>query len=194
MRARRIWVVAAGAGGAGLLFGHHLNYLLLPEGAREHVLSSTGHGYLGCSGRMALLAGVIAGFMLAISSFIAGRTGRSEPTAAVAGLTSRLVVLQGTAFVALEVGERLLSGGVGHHLDARMILLGLAIQLLLAVGIGAAARILARAAHAVGAGLRPTASPEPSAGRFWSITDALILSGADRVGAGSPRSPPLLAA
>lgn len=192
MRARRVWAVAAGVGGAGLLFGHHLTYLLLPEDVRDHVLSSTGHGYLSYSGRIALPAAVLAGLMLAISSFANGRSGRTAH-GATSRLTPRLIAIQGAAFLALEVGERLLSGDVGHHLDARVLVLGLAIQLLLAMCISAAARALARAAHAVGAALRHPAT-QAAAQRSWSLIDAPCLSGADRVGAGSPRSPPLLVA
>lgn len=121
----RYAVVAVAA--TGVLAGHRLTYLAdVPDaGPRASLLAGTGHQYLSVAGELvsALLAISIAavflgGLMNARTSPTPGRT-----------LASRLVLLQIGAFVAMEVLERSTAGvGLGHLLDGGILVLGIAIN------------------------------------------------------------------
>ncbi len=145
--------IAAGLALGGLFAGHAVTYAwLVPEAhARDAVLGATGHGYLAFAGRLGLIAAVAA-LTAATVGGVLRRDGGPRSTVA------RLAALQVAAFIALEVGERLVTGGPLHDL-ATVLPVGLVVQVAVAVAIGLATfaltRVVERAA-AVAANAAPT--------------------------------------
>jgi hypothetical protein len=123
--------------GAAMLASHWVAYLLAAPGTHErsHLLQVTGHAYWS----WAVLVGAVA-LVAGLASFVAGRVEdeRSRPTTRrglIASCLPRLLVLQIGGFVALELGERLLSGhGIGLvSLIAPTLVIGLVVQVVAAL-------------------------------------------------------------
>ncbi len=157
MRQRLAWVSTVPLMAAGLLAGHALAYrLAIPDGnARAHALAHSGHRYLAYA-PLALavcLTLVLAALALRALAAFRGEGRRSAPPAIFA-------VLPPAAFVLQEHLERLVHSG---HLAwtvalAPTFLLGLALQLPVALATLVVAQILDWLAYAVGvalAGERP---------------------------------------
>jgi hypothetical protein len=148
---------------AGLVGGHLLGYLAAePDAhAREALLERTGHLYLAEVGMFAAIAVAVATLAAAVLG-AARRRSRG-----VRGTFARLATLQGVAFVALEMGERLLAGEGLTGLWP-VIPLGLLLQVVLAAGGAAflgAVQVAARAvASAIGRHSLPTAERPRSLG------------------------------
>jgi len=120
-----------GVAGAGLVLGHWLAYALgTPQAhVRDELLRSTGHGYLPYATQVALLAGAMG-----LVGLFLTRLTRREARGSFAGDVAKLAAVQSAAFVAMEIGERLLSGSSLHDLThGRLLVIGLGVQLLLAV-------------------------------------------------------------
>lgn len=189
---RTFTLPAFGLALAGLVAGHLLSYALaIPdEHQRAFVLRSTGHDYLPAAGQIALVLAVAA-----IVGVIAGSIGRR--TMATAGaLAGRLVALQVGAFLAVEVLERLIAGaplsGLGHD---HLLVVGIAVQIGVALVGAALLRVLARAGSRLAAAVsvRPVL-PRPHA-VFGFPTAAMrpalpVLAGA--TGLRGPPAPPNL--
>ena len=148
-----------GIAAAGLTLGHWLAYTLATPGAyeREELLHATGHGYLAFATHVALLAGTVG----LAGHFFARLRGRQG-----GGSFARDVVLLGAvqagAFVAMEVGERLLSGAPLHDLaHGPLLAIGLAVQLLVATAGAALLRLTDRSAAAAN-GLRSIVDALPT--------------------------------
>lgn len=124
----------------GLVVGHFLSYLIaMPDPARRAlVLASTGHGYLHLAGDLA----VILGFAAAVTVGLRAVDGREETEhSSTARLAWRLGSLQAGAFVAMELGERLVSGsGVGELFNSPLFGIGIVVQ----IGIAAIGAVLLR--------------------------------------------------
>jgi len=183
----RAWCIAAGSAGLGLLVGHRLDYLLVPAGDRSHVLTSTGHGYLSSALVAAALGAIVTGLIVAAGGYARGRAGREDNAPRLATLIRGLVGLQVGGFLAIEILERAASGSWTHHLSARVLLAGLAIQAI--IGLLAAWSIarLRRLAHAFGRAAhrtRPSARPFPMPRSVSHIRSAHALALA------APRAPP----
>lgn len=146
---------------AGLVGGHALGYAIaLPDPLhRAAVIAETGHGYLPSvswsavvCGLAALIAGVAAGYLHVGSSETLRRTG------------GRVVFMQITAFVLIEIVERLASGASLGTLSPSLLVVGATVQLLvglvvalLLVGlrrVGATIRVQLRVAAAAGVSTR----------------------------------------
>ena len=173
-----------GIAAAGLTLGHWLAYALAAPGAheREQLLHATGHGYLAFVTQIALLAGSVGLAGLFLARLRGRHEGASFPRDVVL-----LGAVQAGAFIAMEVGERLLSGAPLHDLvQSPLLAIGLAVQLLVATA-GAALLRLTDHSAAAASGLRsivdalPTSPaiiavpvtacsppPRPSLGRFGS--------------------------
>jgi hypothetical protein len=162
---RRLPLAAAAVAGAA--FGHTLLYLVaVPDTqARMTVLAETGHGYWSVAVAAAIvlglfsLAGTAAGHLLAGL----GRTGQPPAGLGPGGLGSmarRLALLQTGIFLVQEAVERLAAGTplslLEHH---RVLLDGILVQVLVALGVAAVLHLLGRAAEAVGRALRRPAAP-----------------------------------
>lgn len=125
----------------GVLLGHTLTYLLLvPDAhARAAELARTGHGYLDRANAIGVLAAVAS-----LCAVFLGGLLRSEsaPTSSILG---RLAGFQLAAFAAMEILERI-SSGAGMSRLAPVLVVGLSIQGIVAIGIALIARLLLRVA------------------------------------------------
>lgn len=133
-----------GVAGAGLVLGHWLAYSIgMPQAhMRDELLRSTGHDYLPYATQVALLTGAL-GLVGLFFTRLTQREARGPFGADVA----KLAAVQSAAFVAMEVGERLLSGSSLHDLThGPLLVIGLGVQLVLAV---AGALTLRLTEHAV---------------------------------------------
>ncbi len=167
----------------GVLLGHTVAYrLLVPDAhSRALELAASGHGYL--SGANAL--GLVAAIIVLAALFLGGVMRMHD--AVPQHLAARLIAFQVAAFLAMEVLERLASGGGTQHLSS-VLLVGLPVQALIAVLVALVARLLLRVAAAIADRLAPTPG--------WAAT-AVALVGAsaesrrhDRAGSPPGRAPP----
>jgi len=154
----------AGAAVAGAAFAHALLYLVkVPDTqARDAVLAATGHAYWSVAVAAAIVLGLVAAGSTAIRHFRHGRAQVPVVPDRVDRLALRLAMYQSAIFVVQEGVERLASGGSSGDLAASGLLLtGIAVQVLVALGLAAVLTGLGRAAEAVGRALRAarTASP-----------------------------------
>jgi hypothetical protein len=133
---------AIGLGAAAVLVGHGITYALVhPDGhERAGILASTGHAYLH------LLDG--PGLVLAIASVFAAASvgfGRHGDAPDRGTLFRRLATFQLAAFVAMEVAERVGSGSYGAGTgDLTVLVVGVAVQLVLALAGASLLRALHR--------------------------------------------------
>jgi hypothetical protein len=124
----------------GLILGHLLSYLIaIPDPARRTlVLAHSGHAYLHLAGDVA----VILAFAAVVAVGLRAVNGRdsTNPTS-TARLAWRLGALQAGAFIAMELGERLASGGgFGELVNSPLFGMGIFVQL----GIAAIGAVLLR--------------------------------------------------
>jgi hypothetical protein len=129
---------------AGLLLGHTVSYALaVPDPHhRDVILSGTGHDYLPAAGEAALilaLAGIAALLVRACSA-----SGRGVPEG-FAPLARLLAAVQVGAFAGQEVLERLVTGSpLGDLVHHHVLVVGVVVQVAVAIGGAAALRWLAR--------------------------------------------------
>lgn len=180
------------AAGAGTLGGHWAAYrVAVPQAhLRDHVLAQAGHGYWGVAakGGVALAVGVAVAVVL--GGMRAGVRGRTT-TPRIGPLIRKLATLQVLGFVALEVVERLASGtSLAGLLSHRLLMVGVLVQVLVAVASALAMGWLHRAAVVVGAALvqRPAPRVTPPRVRPTWTPAPLRLTLA---GAAGLRSPPI---
>jgi hypothetical protein len=161
----------------GVLLGHTVAYrLLLPDAhARALELAASGHGYLSSANVVGLVASVVALAALFLGGVL--RTNVTAPT----HLAVRLVGFQMAAYLAMEVLERLASGGGTQHLAA-VLLIGLPVQALIAVIVALVARLLLRVASATADLLDRTPA--------WARDRAVALVDGSATPRRSPRSGP----
>jgi hypothetical protein len=131
----------------GLFVGHFLAYLAVYPDAHTHAdaLSRSGHGWLWIAGPAVAVAAALA----VLGGLVGGRRGHTD------GVPFRtLALVQITAFVSLELGERIAGGAdapallhdlFGHALWV-VLLVGIVVQLLIARIGSTASRLLAEAA------------------------------------------------
>jgi hypothetical protein len=167
----------------GVLLGHTAAYrLLLPDAhTRALELAASGHGYLSGANVVGLVAAVIALAALFLGGVL--RTNATAPR----HLVSRLIGFQVAAFCAMEVLERIASGGGLQHLPA-VLLIGLPVQALIAVLVAFAARLLLRVATVIADVLdrTPTRATAPLA----IPGDSAEPRRPDRTGSPPGRAPP----
>ena len=172
----------------GLIVGHLLSYLIaIPDPARRTlVLAHSGHAYLHLAGD----AAVILGFAAAVTVGLRAVTRRVDLPSA-AHLAWRLGSLQAGAFIAMELGERLVSGsGFGVLFNSPLFGIGIVVQLAIAA-IGAVLlrwiwRVAVRIADALGR--PPRRQP---AGTLWVRAASLRNPRPAFAGTLSARAPPL---
>jgi hypothetical protein len=184
----------AGAGVAGAVVGHAIAYALaVPEpGRRLALLAGSGHAYWSA----AIAAGIVLG-LVSLGATLAGRFraglrngGRpaGEPLGLLAG---RLALLQVTIYLVQELIERAAAGvPLGGPVDGRLLLTGIAVQLLvaavLAVGLAWAGRAAEVAGRALGRRRLHRPDPRPVRPRPTSWVRPVILLAAGLGG----RAPP----
>ncbi len=149
----------------GVLVGHAATYVLVVPDPHHRglVLEGTGHGYLPAAAQLALVLAV-AGIAAVLASGIALRSSTVEPS--VVRLAVRLATVQVVAFAALEVVERSVAGApLGDLVGDRVLAIGAAAQLGIAVMSALVVRLLGRGAARVGEIVRArTAAARPIAG------------------------------
>jgi hypothetical protein len=163
----RLRLAAAAASGAAA--AHTLLYLVaVPDTkARAAVLAESGHGYWSWALAAALVLGVVSAVATVGRHFRRGL--RREAAASwsrraggdpVGLLAARLAALQVGIYLVQELLERLMAGlplaSVAHE---QFLLLGLPVQVLVAVAVATVLVVLGRAAEAVGRALRPPRAP-----------------------------------
>jgi hypothetical protein len=157
----------AGVAFAGVVAGHTLTYVAAIPGGNDRAtyLAATGHSYWRNALVLALLLEVLGLGVVAMRGFRAGLRGTLPIEHSGPQLAMRLAVIQVGAFGALETGERLVSGaGISGMFARHLFVLGIAIQLLVAVAGALLLRWLARAAEALGIALRAPGEPRALSG------------------------------
>lgn len=164
MRRHLVWPIGLPLAMIGLLAGHSFGYrAAVPDAhAREHLLASSGHGYLDYA---PLVVGVCAaaavlGFVAAVVGAFFGRDRRLR-------VQIRLIAaVPPLAFMAQEFAERYLQDGHVHWqlVLSGPFLLGLTVQVPFALLAAAIALALGGAARRVAAALRCGATPRVARG------------------------------
>jgi hypothetical protein len=177
-----------GVAGAGLMLGHRLAYLLdAPQAlARDEILRATGHAYLPYVTQVALLAGVIG-----LAALFLARLSRRERAEPFGREWARLAVVQSTAFVVMEVGERLASGATLADLaHGRLLPIGLGAQIALALIGAVVLRSTQRAADAVAQVVRASAPAASALTRAPALAAVATPPRSAMLPAGSRAPPP----
>ncbi len=187
----------AGAAVAGAVIGHGLAYALaVPEpGRRLAVLAGSGHAYWSAAIAAAIVLGLASLGATLARSFHAGlRPGgrtAAEPMGRPAG---RLALLQVTIYLVQELIERAAAGvPLGGPVNGRLLLTGVAVQLLVAVvlalGLAWAGRVAEVAGRALRRRRRRRLDPRPARLRPTGWVRPAILLAAGLGG----RAPPVWA-
>lgn len=170
-----------------VIASHNLAYWLAAPDPhyRAELLHSTGHRYF------VYVSAIALGLLVAtLTSFL--RTGahqRGSMLARFSYIAPRLLAAQVSGFLALEAGERaFLGSGVGDLLTEKPVLIGLVLQLLVAL-VGAASVCLVAAV--AGRLRRSRQSPRRAAPRTFALPlEPLPLHALVAAGAATPRGPP----
>jgi hypothetical protein len=175
----------AGAAVAGAVLGHGLAYALaVPEpGRRLAVLAGSGHAYWSAAIAAAIVLGLASLGATLARHFHAGlRTGGRLAGEPLGRLTGRLALLQVTIYLVQELIERAAAGvPLGGPVDTRLLLTGIAVQLLVAVGLALGLAWAGRVAEVAGRALRRRGlhRPDPSPVRLspagW-VRPAILLA------------------
>jgi hypothetical protein len=148
----------AGAAVAGAVVGHGLAYALaVPEpGRRLAVLAGSGHAYWSAAIAAAIVLGLASLGATLARNFnaglrLGGRTAAEQP----GRLAGRLALLQVTIYLLQELIERAAAGApLGAPADGRLLLTGIAVQLLVAVVLAGGLAWAGRVAEVAGRALR----------------------------------------
>ncbi|HEX2040100.1 MAG TPA: hypothetical protein VHF47_10260 [Acidimicrobiales bacterium] len=155
-RGRRLSWWTGGVAGAGVLLTHWVTYrLALPDAHhRGDVLHDSGHAHWPVLSVVGLTLFTVASLHVCTLGW------RRRPVARGRVLALRLAVLQAVAWTALEVGERALAGRLATLDDHGLVLLGLVVQVAVALAGAAFVRLTVRALSAL-AGRPPRVRPRP---------------------------------
>ena len=148
----------AGAAVAGAVVGHGLAYALaVPEpGRRLAVLAGSGHAYWSAAIAAAIVLGLVSLGATLARHFRAGlRTGGRPAGEPLGRRVARLALLQVTIYLVQELIERAAAGvPLGGPVDARLLLTGIAVQLLVAATLALGLAWAGRVAEVAGRALR----------------------------------------
>jgi hypothetical protein len=148
----------------GAVLAHWLAYVLAIPAAhtRAEVLAASGHSYWVMAIKLAVVLGLAA-----IGAVSLRHLGRPPSTwesgqEAFSAIAVRLSLLQVTAFIAMEVTERLVVGApVAHLFHHRLFLMGLALQLIVASAAALLLLWFSRTVERVAEALRRPPLPRP---------------------------------
>jgi hypothetical protein len=188
----------AGAAVAGAVVGHGFAYALaVPQpGRRLALLAGSGHQYWSAAIAAAIVLGLGSLGATLARSFRAGLTTGGRPAAEPPRrLAGRLALLQVTIYLVQELIERAAAGvPLGGPVDARLLLTGIAVQLLVAAALAVGLAWAGRVAEVAGRALRRRrlhgAEPRPARPRPTARARPAILLAAGLGG----RAPPAPAA
>ena len=149
----------AGAAVAGAVAGHTLAYALyVPDpGTRQVLLAGSGHSYWSAAIAAAIVLGLASIGTTVRGRFRAGALGQGRPAPDLpcTGLAARLALLQATIFLVQEALERLAVGvPLTGVVNGRLLLLGVSVQVLVAVALAVLVTWAGRAAEVAGAAFR----------------------------------------
>jgi hypothetical protein len=184
----RFWLLALSLW--GVAGSHWAGYLLAAPNpdARAHLLASTGHSYwpVAASAAWFALAAGAASFLYRAAT----RSGYEARGRLFVVTALSLMALQATGFVLLEATERVASGmGIAHLLQEPAVLIGLALEAVVALVGAGLVWLLARAVEVFqGLGRSLTVAP-PAPIRWHPAAAPLITSGVALCAA--PRGPPV---
>jgi hypothetical protein len=157
----------AGAAVAGAVAGHAFAYALaVPQpGPRLALLAGSGHQYWSAAIAAAIVLGLGSLGATLARSFRAGLRPSGRPAGEPLGrLAARLALLQITIYLVQELIERLAAGfPLWGPVDARLLLIGVAVQLLVAAGLALGLAWAGRAAEVAGRALRRRRAARPDA-------------------------------
>lgn len=184
----RLWLGGVAAGGAAL--SHVLAFMVAaPDPVRRgRLLDETGH-----AAWPVIVSVALAALVVALARFAVGRIHRSDrpPAGALWRLAAvRLMALQTLGFVGLEAVERLASGhALSRFLAEPVVLIGVALQILVALAAAALLVLLARLVDSLTDLLRalpraPRALARPGPGAGILPRPRLVA------GPANPRGPP----
>jgi hypothetical protein len=141
----RLWL--GGLASAGVVAAHQLAYVVAAPDAHERaeLLRAGGHGHW--SSVVAVAMGLLAlGLMAFLRRGLQEAPSSSAAVALRSGVAVRLALLQGTGFVALEALERFGTGaGPARLWEEPAVLIGVALQVLIALATAAVVALLGRA-------------------------------------------------
>jgi hypothetical protein len=148
----------AGAAVAGAVVGHGLAYALaVPQpGRRLALLAGSGHQYWSAAIAAAVVLGLGSLGATLARSFRAGLAAGGRPAAEPPGrLAGRLALLQVTIYLVQELIERVAAGApLAGPVDGRLLLGGIAVQLVVAAALAVALAWAGRVAEVAGRALR----------------------------------------
>jgi hypothetical protein len=148
----------AGAGVAGAVVGHAIAYALaVPEpGRRLALLAGSGHAYWSAAIAAGIVLGLVSLGATLARRFRAGFRNGGRPAGEPLGLLAgRLALLQVTIYLVQELIERAAAGvPLGGPVDGRLLLTGIAVQLLVAAVLAVGLAWAGRAAEVAGRALR----------------------------------------
>ncbi len=123
---------------AGTLAAHSMAYWLVAPDPHHHasLLLSTGHGYWG------IVTPVAMG--LAVAGIAGALISRSEAPSRFGSVAGRAVALQLVAFLSMETIERAAVGGSLAVIKEPVVLVGLMVQMLIALAIAGLLLVLTR--------------------------------------------------
>jgi len=168
MRASRLRSLL-GVAMAGVVVGHSLAYFTaLPDAsARAELLARTGHSYWPVAVLLALAVSAVA-FARHIRDHVRSPLNEGAIGQNYLLVAAWLVVMQVSAYAAIEVTERLASGyPIQQMFHSALPLIGVAVQVLVACASTLLLRLLARAAEALAGTLARSLAPLPSP-RLWA--------------------------
>jgi hypothetical protein len=145
----------------GVVLGHGLAYIVTVPGAgaREALLLHTGHNYWSIAMAMAVVFGAVSVIGTVVRHARIGAAKVAHSTTAWERYRSsaiRLVALQSAVFVVQEILERVHAGvAVSGLVHGGFLLVGLAVQILVAAALAVILSWLGRAAEAIGRALAP---------------------------------------
>jgi hypothetical protein len=182
-----------GTAWAGAVAGHTLTYLLtVPQAAaRDALLASTGHNYWTAAVAVALVLGLASAAGVVVRHFRGGLHGEATiGPEGVRRLAGRLAALQVAIFLLQEILERFEAGApLTGVRTARLLLVGVLVQILVAAALAIALFLLARVSAAAGRAFRgpivlSPGRPAAIAGRSLLLHSRLVVAG------GGSRAPP----
>jgi hypothetical protein len=167
----------------GVVAGHALTYLVIRPDARQRtdLLAATGHSYLHPVAGVLLTCAAVALVAFVIGRLIEGRSSSRR-------LSRDLVTLQVAAFVGMEIAERVAAGAPLSDL-ARILPLGIAIQVVIAIAIGALLHRLARGLESAIAAVTARPRFDRSAAEALTVP-SFAWSGSPPILAAKGRAPP----
>jgi len=186
-----IWL--GGLAAFGIVAAHCVAYIMMaPEGEeRALLMDATGHQFWGVVFALGLGVGV-AGVSWLMVNFLHPSTAEHSKVNLFAFAAPRLMALQVGGFVLLEATERMFMGGGAHALLEPVVIVGLVVQIAVALVAAVILSLLTRTLHALlSTSNRPSVGAERTLPRPTSRWVQPSL--APGTGAGTWRGPPLRA-